>query len=87
MPQSQEELEFAVMRIEALKLARQLALASRGRQERPKVPVCRCHIAVCDPAALLTTGRGGCVGCTPCDFSRRHRARVLCWWQKVLACV
>ncbi|XP_016062629.1 PREDICTED: transforming acidic coiled-coil-containing protein 2 isoform X4 [Miniopterus natalensis] len=29
----QEELEFAVMRIEALKLARQIALASRGRQD------------------------------------------------------
>ncbi|XP_047559095.1 transforming acidic coiled-coil-containing protein 2 isoform X4 [Lutra lutra] len=29
----QEELEFAVMRIEALKLARQIALASRSRQD------------------------------------------------------
>ncbi|XP_036915489.1 transforming acidic coiled-coil-containing protein 2 isoform X3 [Sturnira hondurensis] len=29
----QEELEFAIMRIEALKLARQIALASRGRQD------------------------------------------------------
>ncbi|XP_013358520.1 PREDICTED: transforming acidic coiled-coil-containing protein 2 isoform X4 [Chinchilla lanigera] len=29
----QEELEFAVMRIEALKLARQIALASRNRQD------------------------------------------------------
>lgn len=36
-PPRQEELEFAVMRIEALKLARQIALASRGRQDA-KVP-------------------------------------------------
>lgn len=40
-PLGQEELEFAVMRIEALKLARQIALASRSRQDT-KVPVCRC---------------------------------------------
>lgn len=38
----QEELEFAVMRIEALKLARQIALAFRGRQET-EVWVCCCH--------------------------------------------
>lgn len=37
-PLWQEELEFAVMRIEALKLARQIALASRSRQDA-KVPV------------------------------------------------
>ncbi|KAF6111756.1 transforming acidic coiled-coil containing protein 2 [Phyllostomus discolor] len=42
----QEELEFAIMRIEALKLARQIALASRGRPDAkreaahpPDVPI------------------------------------------------
>lgn len=38
-PLGQEELEFAIMRIEALKLARQIALASRHRQDA-KVLVC-----------------------------------------------
>lgn len=38
----QEELEFAIMRIEALKLARQIALASRSRQDA-KVLVCCCR--------------------------------------------
>lgn len=37
-PPRQEELEFAIMRIEALKLARQIALAARSRQDA-KVPV------------------------------------------------
>lgn len=32
-PARQEELEFAIMRIEALKLARQIALAARSRQD------------------------------------------------------
>lgn len=41
-PLGQEELEFAVMRIEALKLARQIALASRSRQDT-KVRVCCCR--------------------------------------------
>lgn len=44
LPAGQEELEFAIMRIEALKLARQIALASRSRQDA-KVPVC-CRGAV-----------------------------------------
>lgn len=62
----QEELEFAVMRIEALKLARQIALASRGRQD-PKVRVCSCSVrlvrVVCGPNAFsLTLGQAGLVG-------------------------
>lgn len=59
-PLWQEELEFAVMRIEALKLARQIALASRGRQDA-KVLVCRCLLrVVCGPdASLLTIGQAG----------------------------
>lgn len=68
-PLGQEELEFAVMRIEALKLARQIALASRSRQDT-KVPVCRCSAlpsgnAVCHGvprAASLTIGQAGIVG-------------------------
>ncbi|KAB0400589.1 hypothetical protein E2I00_010255 [Balaenoptera physalus] len=39
----QEELEFAIMRIEALKLARQITLAARSRQDT-KVPVCCCRV-------------------------------------------
>lgn len=42
-PLRQEELEFAIMRIEALKLARQIALAARSRQDT-KVPVCCCCV-------------------------------------------
>lgn len=69
LPLGQEELEFAIMRIEALKLARQIALASRSRQDT-KVPVCCCGAlpsgnAVCamgPRAALLTTGQAGIVG-------------------------
>ena len=42
-PLRQEELEFAIMRIEALKLARQITLAARSRQDT-KVPVCCCRV-------------------------------------------
>lgn len=56
-PLGQEELEFAVMRIEALKLARQIALASRSRQDT-RVPVCRCS-ALPSGNAVCATGFQG----------------------------
>lgn len=65
------------MRIEALKLARQIALASRSRQDA-KVPVCRCS-ALPSGNAVCATGSQGCFanhwpgghcGCPmECDFS------------------
>lgn len=78
LPLGQEELEFAIMRIEALKLARQIALASRSRQDT-KVPVCRCG-ALPSGNAVCATGSQGCFanhwpgrhcGCpVKCDFSK-----------------
>lgn len=77
LPLGQEELEFAIMRIEALKLARQIALASRSRQDT-KVPVCCCS-ALPSGNAVCATGSQGCFanhwpgghcGCPmECDFS------------------
>lgn len=52
----QEELEFAIMRIEALKLARQIALASRSRQDA-KVPVCGCSALPSENAVCATVGQ------------------------------
>lgn len=65
------------MRIEALKLARQIALASRSRQDA-KVPVCHCS-ALPSGNAVCAAGSQGCFanhwpgghcGCPmECDFS------------------
>lgn len=54
-PLWQEELEFAIMRIEALKLARQIALAARSHRDA-QVRVCGCRAMLlgmsCGPRAL-----------------------------------
>lgn len=55
-PLGQEELEFAIMRIEALKLARQIALASRSRQDT-KVPVRGCSALPPENAVCATVGQ------------------------------
>lgn len=65
-PLWQEELEFAIMRIEALKLARQIALASRSRRDAQVrfAAAVQCLLGMsCGPrAALLTDGQAGPAG-------------------------
>lgn len=67
-PIGQEELEFAIMRIEALKLARQIALASRSRQDTKVLGAatmqCLSRMS-CGPQASLTIGQAGNVGAQP----------------------